>query len=44
MQNLRLDLTGLAKHGESRWLTGTGPGMNCQEAAGWVFGRFWNRT
>jgi len=44
MQNRRLDPTGLAKPGESHRLTGTGPGLDSQEAAGRVFGRFWNRT
>jgi len=44
MQNQRLDLLGPAKPGETRGLTGTGPGLHCQEAAGWGFARFWNRT
>jgi len=44
MQNRRLDPTGLAKPGETRGLTGTGPGLARQESAGRVFGRFWNRT
>jgi len=35
---------GLAKPGETRGLTGTGPGLACQESAGRVFGRVWNRT
>ena len=35
---------GLAKPGETRGLTGTGPGLARQESAGRVFGRFWNRT
>jgi len=35
---------GLAKPGKTRGLTGTGPGLACQKAAGRVFGRFWNRT
>jgi hypothetical protein len=39
-----LEPTGLAKPGETRWLTGTGPGLACQESAGRVFERFWNRT
>jgi len=43
-QNRRLDPTGLAKSGETRGLTGTGPGLTHQESAGRVFGRFWNRT
>jgi len=25
-------------------LTGSGPGLACQDTAGRVFGRFWNRT
>jgi hypothetical protein len=37
-------MTGLAKPGETRGLTGTGPGLARQESAGRVFGRFWNRT
>jgi len=41
MQNWRLDPPGLAKHGETRGLTGTGPGFDCQGAAGWVFGQLW---
>jgi hypothetical protein len=44
MQNLRLEPSGLAKPGETRWLTGTGPGLARQESAARVFGRFWNRT
>jgi len=43
-QNRRLEPTGLAKHGKTRWLTGTGPGLARQESAGRVSGRFWNRT
>jgi hypothetical protein len=43
-QNRRLEPTGLAKPGETRGLTGTGPGLARQESAGRVFGRFWNRT
>src|SRR5882757_6105835 len=43
-QNRRFDPTGLAKPGETRGLTGTGPGLARQESAGRVFGRFWNRT
>jgi hypothetical protein len=35
---------GLAKPGNTRRLTGTGTGLARQEAPGWVFGRFWNRT
>ena len=44
MQNRRLDATGQAKLGETRGLTGTGPGLDHQEAASQVSGRFWNRT
>jgi len=44
MQNQRLDLTGLAKPGETHGLTSTGPGLARLDAAGRVFGRFWNRT
>jgi len=43
-QNGRLEPTGLAKPGETRGLTGTGAGLARQDSAGWVFGRFWNRT
>jgi hypothetical protein len=43
-QNRRLDPTGLAKPGETRGLTGTGPGLTRQDSVGRVFGRFWNRT
>jgi len=43
-QNRRLELTGLAKPGETRGMTGTGPGLARQESAGQVFGWFWNRT
>jgi hypothetical protein len=43
-QNRRLEPTGLPKPGETRGLTGTGPGLARQESAGRVFGRFWNRT
>jgi len=42
MHNRRLDLTGLAKPGESHRFTGMGPDVDRQEAAGQVFGRFWN--
>ena len=44
MQNRRLDSTDLAKPGETRGLTGTGPGLARQESPGQVFGRVWNRT
>jgi hypothetical protein len=43
-QNQRLQPTGLGKPGETRGLTGTGPGLASQESAGRVFGQFWNRT
>jgi hypothetical protein len=43
-QNRRLELTGLAKPRETRWLTGKGPGLARQESVCRVFGRFWNRT
>ena len=43
-QNRRLGQMGLAKPGETRGLTGLGPRFDRQEAAGQVFGRFWNRT
>ena len=43
-RNRRLEPTGLAKPGETRGLTGTGPGLARQESAGLVLGRFWNRT
>jgi hypothetical protein len=36
-QNRRLELTGVVKPGESRGLTGTGPGFARQESAGRVF-------
>jgi hypothetical protein len=44
MQNRRLEPTGLAKPGETRGLTGPGPGLAHQESAGRDFGLFWNRT
>ena len=44
MQNRRLTPTGVAKPGKTRGLTGTEPGLDRQEAAGRVFGRFWNQT
>ena len=43
-QNRRLEPTGLAKPGETRGLTGTGPGLARQESAGRVFWQFWNWT
>jgi hypothetical protein len=36
--------TGLAILCEIRELTGTGPGFDCQEAAGQVFGMVWYQT
>ena len=44
MQNRRLNLTGQAKPGKTRRLTGTGPDLAPQESAGRVFGQVWNRT
>jgi len=35
---------GLATRGKTGGLTGMGPGMARQDAAGQVFGRVWNRT
>jgi hypothetical protein len=43
-QSQRLETTGLAKPGETRGLTGTGPGLARQHSAGRVIGRVWNRT
>jgi len=43
-QNRRSEQTGLAKPGETRGLTGTGPGLDHIESASQVFGWFWNRT
>jgi len=43
-QNRRSEPTGLAKLGQTRGMTGTGPGLARQESAGRVFGRYWNRT
>jgi len=43
-QNWRLEATGQAQPGETRGLTGRGPGLARQESAGRVFGRFRNRT
>jgi hypothetical protein len=37
-------MMGQAKPGTICVLTGTGPGLACQDAAGWVGGRVWNRT
>jgi hypothetical protein len=37
-------MTGLAKPGETRGLTGTGPGLASPESVDRVFRRFWNRT
>ena len=44
MHTRRFDQTGLATHGETGGLTGTGLGLHHQEAAGRVFGWFWNGT
>jgi hypothetical protein len=44
MQNRRLELTVLAKPGETRGLRGLGPGLARQESAGRDIGRFWSRT
>jgi len=44
MENLRLELMGLAKPSETRGLMGTGRGFARQESAGRVFGRVRNRT
>jgi hypothetical protein len=38
MQNLRFESTGLAKPGDTRSLTGRGPGLACEELAGLVIG------
>jgi hypothetical protein len=40
----RLELPGVAKPGETHRLMGTDTGFARQEAAGQVFGQFWNRT
>jgi len=42
-QKRRLDLTGLAKPSETHGLMGKWPGLDCQDTAGQVFGRFWNQ-
>jgi len=39
-----LEPTGLANPGKTRMLMGLGMGLARQDAAGWVFGRFWNQT
>jgi len=44
MQNRRVQLTSVAKHCETRRLTGMGPSVACQEVAAQVFGRFWKWT
>jgi len=44
MHNRRLHMTDLGKPGESHGLTGKRQGLNRQEAAGRVFGRFWYQT
>ena len=43
-QNRRLELMGLAKPSKTCGMTGTGPGLACQVAAGRVFGWVKNRT
>jgi len=43
-ENRRLEPKGLAKPGKTRGLMGTGRGLACKDAAGWVFRRFWNWT
>jgi len=43
-QNRRLEPPGVAKPGETRGLTGTGPGFTRQDPAVRVIGRFLNRT
>jgi hypothetical protein len=43
-RNQRLQMTDLTKPGTTCRLTGTGPGLACQDPAGQVLGRFWNRT
>jgi len=42
-QNQRLNTKGLAKPNVTRLLMGAGPGFDRQEAAGRVFGWFWNQ-
>jgi len=44
MQHWRLEPTGLATPSKTRRLTGMGPYLARQEAAGQVFGPFWTRT
>jgi len=44
MKNRRLELTSVAKPGESHGLTGTVPRLARQESAGGVFGWVWNQT
>jgi len=39
-----LEPTGAAKPDKTLGLMGTSPGLAHQEAAGGVFGRFWNQT
>ena len=39
-QNRRLEPTGLAKSSTTSELTGMGPGLACQDAAGRIFGWF----
>ena len=44
IQCRRLDPMGPTKPGKMCGLTGTGPGLDRQEAVGPVVGQFWNRT
>jgi len=44
MQNRTLEPTGLAKHGTTRGLKGTGLGVARQDSPGRVAGWFWNQT
>jgi len=44
MQNPRLDPLGLAKPGDTHWLTGRGPGLPHQESEVRVFRLVWNWT
>ena len=43
-RNRRLEMTGVAKPGKTRRLTGTGLGLARQQSAGKVFRWVWNRT
>lgn len=44
MRNWRLDTPGIARSGETLLLPGTGPGLDHQEAAGWIIRWICNRT